>query len=85
MIDDSFVKEDVGIQTDDSLTIVLNGDIAEDCEEEYIGETFWRLPAGFYFDHWRTEAVRRTPPGFWVNRLGDIMNIKTGEVIGKVS
>ena len=79
------MKEDVVIQTDDSLTLVLIGDVGKDCEEEYIGETFWRLPAGFYFDHWHTESVRRAPPGFWVNRLGDIMNNKTGEVIEKVS
>ena len=84
-INDSFVKEDVGIQTNDSLTIVPIEDVGEDCEEEYIGETFWRLPSGFYFDHWHTESARRAPPGFWVNRVGDIMNIKTGEVIGKVS
>ena len=73
------------VQTEDSLDIVLTGEIAKDCEEEYIGETFWKLPAGFYYDNWYTDSVRRAPQGYWVNRSGEIRNRTTGAVIGKVS
>ena len=82
--DDCDIKEDASVQTDDSLLIVLHGDIAEDCEDEYIGETFWRLPKELYFDHFHTNAVRRAPEGCWMNRLGEFRNRKTGEVLGKV-
>ena len=77
--DDVDVKQDVSVQTEDSLQIVLNGDIAEDCEDEYIGETFWRLPEEFYFDHFHTNAVRRAPKGCWMNRLGEFRNNKKME------
>ena len=60
--DDSLLKEDVSVQTEDSLLLIL----AEDCEEEYIGETIRDLPYGFFFDHWYTESVRRAPKDYWL-------------------
>ena len=58
------MKEDVGIQTDDSLIIFLIGDVGEDCEDDYIGETFWRLPEGYYFNHCSALAHRSREEGF---------------------
>ena len=84
-LNDSFVKGDVSRQTNDSLSIILNEEIGENCEDEYIGETFWSLPAGFYYDNWYTDSVRRAPQGCRVNRLGEIKNITTGNIHGKVS
>ena len=55
----------VEVQTEsitDSLALVLIGEIAENWEDEYLGETFWNLPEGFYYDSWYTDSVRRAPP-----------------------
>ena len=73
-IDDNDLKEDTGVQTDDSLSLVLTGEIGEDCEEHYIGETFWYLPEGFYYDHWHTASIRRAPIDCWVNKSGIFRN-----------
>ena len=72
--DDFDIKEDVSVQTEDPLLFILYGYIATDCEDEYIGETFWRLSEEFYFDHFHTNAVRRAPKGCWMNRCGDFLN-----------
>ena len=51
----------VEVQTEsitDSLALVLIGEIAENWEDEYLGETFWNLPEGFYYNSWFTDSVR---------------------------
>ena len=82
---ESSSKEDVGVQTEDSLSLTLVGRIAEDCEEEYIGETFWDLQDGFFFDHWYTEAGGRAPEVCWVNKKGVFRNKIPKESCGKVT
>ena len=84
-MDDTDLKEDTGVQTDDSLSLVLTGEIGEDCEEHYIGETFWNLPDGFFYDHWHTESIRRAPKDCWVNKSGIFRNRKTGDSCGRVT
>lgn len=84
-IEDEDLKEDVGLQTDDSHLIILQGQVADDSDDEDIpvGETFWPFPEVLYFDH-PTHSLRRAPEGCWVNCIGEIKDIKTGEVKGKV-
>ena len=84
-IDDTGLKEDSGVQTDDSLSLVLIGEIGENCKDEYIGEIFWELPNGFFFDHWYTQSVRRAPKDCHVNKAGEFRNIKTGKTCDKVT
>ena len=45
------LKEDRSVQTEDSSLIILQGEVAEDSDDEDIpvGETFWPLKEVFYF------------------------------------
>ena len=84
-VDDACLNNDVSVQTDDSLSLVIIGEVGEDCEEHYVGETFWYLPDGCYFDHWHTASIRRAPKDCWVNKSGVFRNRKTGESCGRVT
>ena len=37
-MDDFCIKKDVSVQADDSLSLFITGEVAEDCED--VGETF---------------------------------------------
>ena len=47
--EDNHFKENIGALTEDSLIIFLQGEVAEDPDDELIpvGETFWPLPKVF--------------------------------------
>ena len=80
------LNEDKTVQTETNIDLVLEGEVCEDCEEELIGETLWRIPDGFYLDLWHTHSVRKSPiEGYKVNQFnGNIVNKKTLDVIGTV-
>ena len=79
-------KENKNVQTESNNDLVIEGEVCEDCEEELIGETLWRIPDDFYLDTWHTHSVRRSPvEGCKVNFFnGNIVNKKTLDVIGTV-
>ena len=79
------MKEDKSVQTKTNIDLVLIGEVGVDCEEELIGETFWRIPDGFYLDRWHTHSVRKSPlEACNVGLSGDIFIKKTNKVIGTV-
>ena len=80
-VEDEIIIEDVSLQTDSSLLIILQGEIAEDPDNVDI-TVVCRLPEVLYFD-WHFCFVRKSPEGCWVNPLGEFKDIKTGEVKGK--
>ena len=84
-VDDACLNNDISVQTDDSLSLVIIGEVGEDCEEHYVGEKLWYLPDGYYFDHWHTASIRRAPKDCWVNKSGVFRNRKTGESCGRVT
>ena len=77
-IDNEDIIGDVSLQTDDSLLFILQGEVAEDPDDEDItvGETFWRLPEVLYFNP-HICFVRKAPEGCLVNPLG---NSKTSKL-----
>ena len=78
-------EEDKNIQTENSLDLVLPGEIGADCEVELIGETFWMIPDNLYYDSWHTHSIRRCPlDGCSVSMYGDIFRKGTNTVIGTV-
>ena len=79
------IEEDKSFQTDNTLDLVLKGEIGEDCEEELIGETFWKIRDDYYFDSWHTHSVRRCPVnGCMVGVTGNIFVKGTYTAIGNV-
>ena len=80
------LKEHRSDQTEDSSLLILQGEVAEDSDDEDIpvGETFWPLKEVFYFDR-HIKSVRKAPTGCWVNTYGLIKDIKTGKVKGNIS
>ena len=84
--DDNDFNEDKGVQTEDPLLIFLQGEVAEDPDDELgpVGEKYWHLPKVFYFDK-NTRSLTQAPHGSWVNQYGKIKDIKTGEVKGNIS
>ena len=79
------IEEDKSVQTDNSLDLILEGEIGEDCEEELIGETLWKIPNDYYFDSWHTHSVKRVPVnGFIVGMTGNILAKGSYTAIGNV-
>ena len=79
---DEDIKVDVSVQTEDSHLNILEGEVADDPDDDDllpVGETFWPFPEVIYFDQ-HFHSLRRAPEGCWVNCVGDIKDIKTGEV-----
>ena len=71
------IEEDKSVQTDNSLDLLLEGEIGKDCEEELIGETFWKIPNDYYFDSWHTHSVRSVPVnGCMVGMTGKLIELK---------
>ena len=78
-------KEDKSVQTESDIELVIEGEVCENCEEELIGETLWRIPYGFYLDRWHTQTIRRSHvEGCNVSWSGEIFIKKTHKVIGTV-
>ena len=42
-MDDSDLKEDIAVKTDYFQSLFLTGEVGDDCEENYRGETFWTI------------------------------------------
>ena len=51
-------KENKNVRTESNNDLVIDGEVCEDCKEELIGKTLWRIPDGFYLDTWHTHSVR---------------------------
>ena len=49
-------EEDKSIQTENSLDLILPGEIGANCEVELIGEIFWMIPDNLYYDSWHTHS-----------------------------
>ena len=69
--DDNDFKEDKCVQTEDPLLIFIQGEVAEDPDDELgpVGEKYWHLLEVFNFDK-NIRSIRQAPHGCWVNQYG---------------